>query len=705
MGVEPPYLYPPPSRNSAYNDFDPKPYTRASVVACQSVGSSPKAKGVSSEYNRHPDSYMILPYGQTNVKPMPPSTKRRVEVTRWIQLALRCLQMAAVLGLLVCAIFINHTQSTVSWVLRAAPAVDILLAAYALYHLMRKAKSRPPASSASYHFFAFAMDVALIPFYIFIAMADKSNLALSEGTTGRWGTLLKTSVARQDIMQATWLVAVAIAGIHVITLLISCYLVYIFRKIAHMPPDMNPLEDNLTSRRKNKHKYKNSEQVYEKHDSAVSFTDSPYDQSSKHNSIPFFDTREVSPIRYSPHNPNTAAMSRENLGYHPPGLYSQAASQRYSHVDLPSQRERPVSPVSQKQSEMDITDAQSLMSNAQSRLHSLTASSVYSDSSNPPLPRKSSKRAPNHFSSTDNWYAMDDDAENREPAFSIIEEEPSDTSSLTLHSPPSKSYLAALTKPSYQAVRQSSAFSFENGDGEVASFSNKASSPPPQDHLRPPTNGFTYQPLGMNPPTPPPPASVLSPPSPRPSDVPEPLQPFAHREVPRTPPRTESPRALKETSSNIAAMPSATKIESDAKPPRTESPMSNSNGGTPNKRKQYGSLRSAMQGVRGNASPTGNLKPKESPKPPVMPYMKEPGVHLGEWMGGNGASNEAADKPVVYTTEREVDHKGRVVSRSGADGGIDAAGWKKRNVSGKVAEEGRGGAWARRNFSGKRMGL
>ena len=67
----------------------------------------------------------MLPYGQTDAKPMPPNTKRKVKIARLVQLAVRILEMICVLGILVCAICISHTQNTVGWVLRAAVSSQV----------------------------------------------------------------------------------------------------------------------------------------------------------------------------------------------------------------------------------------------------------------------------------------------------------------------------------------------------------------------------------------------------------------------------------------------------------------------------------------------------------------------------------------------------------------------------------------------------
>ena len=71
--------------------------------------------------------------------------------------------------------------------------------------------------------------------------------------------MINNSETTDLIFHASWLGAIAIAGFHGLSLSLDIFLVNRFRKIADMPPDMNPLEDNLTSRRGTKHKHKHSD--------------------------------------------------------------------------------------------------------------------------------------------------------------------------------------------------------------------------------------------------------------------------------------------------------------------------------------------------------------------------------------------------------------------------------------------------------------
>lgn len=118
-----PYIYAPPSRpqqDPFNNGFDPKPYTRASMVPRAPPKPKPKQEGPLLDFNRHPDSYLMVPYGLTNATPMAPNTKRNVNIARGIQLGLRILEMITSLCMLVLVIIITHTNAAESWIIRIA---------------------------------------------------------------------------------------------------------------------------------------------------------------------------------------------------------------------------------------------------------------------------------------------------------------------------------------------------------------------------------------------------------------------------------------------------------------------------------------------------------------------------------------------------------------------------------------------------------
>lgn len=135
---------------------------------------------------------------------------------------------------------------------------------YAIYHLIRPAKGRTPGSSASYHFFALFTDTALIPFYVLICLYANQNWTPQSDKEDGWTSFFRTEFATTMVIHVTFYAGIAVGALHLISIAFDLYLIYMFRLIGQLPPDMNPLEDNLTgstrrSRSSMQHKHKNSE--------------------------------------------------------------------------------------------------------------------------------------------------------------------------------------------------------------------------------------------------------------------------------------------------------------------------------------------------------------------------------------------------------------------------------------------------------------
>jgi len=118
MGRWQPYLYNAPERESmdVTSEFNPKAVTMASRQPPPSP--TKKAEGPLVNFNRHPDSYLVLPYGKTNAKPMSPKIKTIVKVVRWIQFCLRVFNLLGAVGVLLCGIFIKGAQDTEGYIMR-----------------------------------------------------------------------------------------------------------------------------------------------------------------------------------------------------------------------------------------------------------------------------------------------------------------------------------------------------------------------------------------------------------------------------------------------------------------------------------------------------------------------------------------------------------------------------------------------------------
>ncbi|KKK23947.1 hypothetical protein P175DRAFT_0503054 [Aspergillus ochraceoroseus IBT 24754] len=259
----PPFLY---SRPEAYRfkgptdrPFNPKAVTKASWTR---PVPKPKPDGPLINFNRHPDSYSNIPDGKSRWTPMGPRTRTKVFWGRKIQLGLRVLALLGALGSLFCAIVIKNVPSRIIWIVRAGPSVAILHTIYAIYHLRRSPVTRPPGSQASYMIFAASLDLGLVPFYVFAAYLGYEQYTSSAYS---WETLLSSDVdVITKIAQSTFYLSVINGGLHLVSLVISGFLFNIFRQITKLPPDLNPLEDNLTAR---PHKRTKSE-IAEKHTSS-----------------------------------------------------------------------------------------------------------------------------------------------------------------------------------------------------------------------------------------------------------------------------------------------------------------------------------------------------------------------------------------------------------------------------------------------------
>ena len=268
------------------------------------------------------------------------------------------------------------------------PGVALLHTVYAAYHLARSSKARTPGSSASYMIFASIMDAGLIPFYAFTAVMAHTEYSEPSDTAGRWSTLFGEDVTTYKILYSTYLLGVVNGSLHGVSLVISIYLAMIFRKISRLPPDMNPLEDNLTSRA---HKRNKSSIVDKRMSQATTSTasgkrDSGVDDPliSPPRTVPFMHTRTNSTDDISdvPH-PNASPRASRADSEGP--FYDQPNSKRSSRTHLPQQSlNRPRSFYEQPQSQRN--------SRAQIPPSPVYSPSIYTDFSRPTSTRPPSTR-------------------------------------------------------------------------------------------------------------------------------------------------------------------------------------------------------------------------------------------------------------------------------------------------------------------------
>ncbi|GAB7349069.1 hypothetical protein MBLNU459_g8028t1 [Dothideomycetes sp. NU459] len=713
MGVEPPYLYAAPTRESVadpYYNFDPKAVSRASYTASFTSHQSqrPKQQGPLINFNKHPDSYVVVPYGHRDLEPMPASTRKKVVVTRWIQFALRLMQLLGSLGLLVCVICFKGVDDTQSWVLRIPPAWDSLICCYAVYHLMRPAQGRTPASSASYHVFSVFMDIGLIPFMVFIAFFSEENWAEDPSSTGRWTSFFTSDGATDTLLFAAFILGVAVGALHLISIGFDIYLISMFRKIAQYPPDMNPLEESKTDKKASKHKYKNSEatsSISEKKFSSLSGS-TLHLSSPSHVSlgqgqlipeanvrpVSFYQSRTNLDNAYSGHTLQTARMSKLNPAANE-SLYQQPRSTRTSRMDV------------DRDSQFRSRSRSQSRPRSQGRPHSFATSHRGSFvGTHDPMPQRplsivSGQDGPSRYSTPqpgpqasipsqvaqkqqkesllgDNWYAIDIDDET-----------------------------ADLSSPRRTPVPEPEDFA----DDEREPNSKQLR------HARQESHDLLPQPLRMNPPSPTVPPKSLARDSGEFyfSDMGQDSsndQLLSPRGAAATPGNDSNiGRAL--TVSSAVSAASSLYSEKTSDPSRSPSP----------KRKFYGDLAAATRGVLGGVAaepkvhalpPPPTVNAKEQYEPKVETRQFEGGTAVGRFLpelpthGGIGSERPGQGQgPRAKSVGREQWSAGpgktRVVSRSGADIAdatvmyfeepADTKRGRGRQVSGKIAEEGRAG--------------
>lgn len=197
--------------------------------------------------------------------------------------------------------------------------------------------------------FSAVLDAGLIPLYVVTAVMAKVD---HRDHIYGWDTLFETSVAADKIVYATFLACSVVGGLHLASLIIDLYLAIIYRKIAKLPPDMNPLEDNLTTR---PHKHSKSE-IAEKHLSGSTAVSSNGDRDSLVQNGPVVPTRPVE-FMHTRDNSDATARNSQVVEDQRSSYYS-ARSHRYSRSDLPSQLYRQYEQANQPKPAIARTAAQ-----------------------------------------------------------------------------------------------------------------------------------------------------------------------------------------------------------------------------------------------------------------------------------------------------------------------------------------------------------
>jgi hypothetical protein len=590
---------------------------------------------------------------------MPRSTRKKVVRLRQVQQALRLLELLGSCGMLFCVIAINKTSSSVGWIIRLAPAVALLHTFYGFYHFCRAATGRTAGSSASYMVFAAMMDIVLIPFFVFCALMSHADY--SRNAYG-WSTLFNTSQTSYKIIYAFFLIGVTVGCLLIVSLVLGVYLGLIFRKIAKLPPDMNPLEPNLTAR---PHKRNKSELTTEKRLSGMTAgsTDNLIAGTRR---VPFMHTRTDSADSLTLYN-NSARQSRVDLGkeemYRKSNLSyaGSAISRPASAVNPPLNARFAGAGLEQEKNPGRASKASSWLSylDFEGVPTSLSDEAEYNldNEVEPPAPSRSPSPKPHRESK--NWFTRS--ARNSQTNLSLpMANNSARNSQLSLSEPMPNS-----ARPSMQEYRQNTYNALNANEGLVV--------PPLQPF---PHKQLSREPLGMNPPSP----------------LREQYQDenvSAHDQFSQSHNLSDSPMtprpALADSDGNTS------------RPQQTSRPSSFV--GTGGKSRFYGNLRSSM----------GSLHKPEEHKKDDVSSISESDYSRTRTMESDNSVNfqvhhdgeEDEGNYVTYSATTPANWNGpRQVSNStGYDLNSGYAGLgaefgkgmgRRREVSGKVAEEGRG---------------
>jgi hypothetical protein len=496
--------------------------------------------------------------------------------------------------------------------------------------------------------------------------------------------MFPTDEETNKVLTTTWLTSVTVAGLHLVSLFLDFYLLIIFRKITRMPPDMNPLEDNLTKRNKSKHKHKNSsisaithltgdgEKRFSAQSTVAGDRFSQADPllgkdipSPNKSQVAFMHTRTDSEMTYSPHTPQSARQSKERFSMYsqPPTAYQSRRS--LNHRDDLHRRDDvdDNETLAQRKSML----AQQANIKRHSRNDSYVANSLKDQFYTPPSTAQSAEPQNNgdmslHRNSRetlqgDNWFVHQDD-----------DDEPEQEQHYLAPAPDRK-----------QSVFNGNNNASAQGYDTLSPYDDVSDVEDEQELQKP----MVPQPLRMNPPTPPP------------------AQTF-DREMSTPPP-------------SLQRTQTATPMSTDATFNRSPS---QSRRGTP-KSRHYGDLQSATKSIKDRAAAFDS--PQTSPtkgsfrnQPNHFPSATKQYVsNTPPSASRSPVKNSPFNSPFTldkksYTSVRKTGDVGyiptqgqspRVVSRSGVDymnpyefddSDLGTPG-RRRDVSGKIAEEGRGG--------------
>ncbi|CAK7211518.1 hypothetical protein SBRCBS47491_001152 [Sporothrix bragantina] len=340
MGAQQPFLYEAQRSSASFPEktFDPKAVTRASW---EPKPVKPKQEGPLVQLNRHPDAHEVIGGQRKPFKTMSSTTKAWIKAIRVVQLLARFLQFVGATGILVLVILITGVPSLTTWVLRITAGFVIVHTAYAIYHLSKPAGYRTPASSGAYQVFAAFSDLCILPLYAYGAMAAHNN-------SQDWTTLLTNKDLVPYLITAFYYTILGSGSLHGFTLVVSFWLAVKFRQIAQMPPDMNPLEDRYTSRAKKRQEkdlkeMQKQKQQHSRNKSSIATADTFESLYSLDNdkgllsrppSVPFLHTRTGSQTSIQSRDPRLTLPSQNSPAS--PARSSLASLKRSSVISTPT---------------------------------------------------------------------------------------------------------------------------------------------------------------------------------------------------------------------------------------------------------------------------------------------------------------------------------------------------------------------------------
>ncbi|PQK09704.1 hypothetical protein BB8028_0002g00280 [Beauveria bassiana] len=271
--------------------FDPKAITRASWA--------PKPRrlpqvGPLVSFNQHPDTHEALQQ-RSEYRQLGKKTEKAIKWVRGWQLFCRVLEFNGALGIFILIILLSHVSAILAWIMRVVSGITALHCLYGIVHHSRSATYRTPGSTAAYQLFAGIFDITVASFYAYGAyMTDRDSAT--------WTTLLKDQALVDYFVPAVYYTIIGAASLHLASFLTSVWLAITFQRISDMPPDMNPLESNLTARPSFHKRNKSSVTTYSSDNekrlstaqSAKHRSEASWESFSYPRTVPFMHTRTQS---------------------------------------------------------------------------------------------------------------------------------------------------------------------------------------------------------------------------------------------------------------------------------------------------------------------------------------------------------------------------------------------------------------------------